>query len=414
MITFKKKLQHGEVIMIFLTHLPNFVRKVFKGLPSIWKCHHKLIFCWFIYLQAVSPNKKTVEELSRYSPARITEWRLRRLLYATYLNISLLISWFALEAIKSFPSPKDGVVYAVGDSSEKNKRSKKNPTVQKGSKGKNKPFFWGIRFVVVALCWNVYRIPVAFRIILPKNNKKYKNENKLFREIISDLILPEWAHTVIVLGDCAYGSIDNIQLIQKMDKERHENRRWFFVFSMARTWKRTNGKSIKNFVTHLPRCLFKRTWVKHIFQQGRRKTFWVFSKNMSLNHIGDVTIVLSKNRRNAGPKNTKIIVTNLPMVSARDVISVYQRRWPIEIIFKELKSGLGLGEHQVTKEEKRVENSFGIAIISYLFLLIANKEHIRPNKSWGIFQIQEKFRLKIISHQIRHSMNLEINRLKVA
>jgi hypothetical protein len=336
------------------------------------------------------------------------------LLYATYLNINLLVSWFALEAIKSFPAPEDGVVYAVGDSSEKNKRSKKNPTVQKGSKGKNKPFFWGVRFVVVALCWNVYRIPVAFRIILPKKHKNYKNENKLFREMISDLILPEWAQTVIVLGDCAYGSIDNIQLIQKMDKERHENRRWFFVFSLAITWKRTNGKSIKNFVTHLPRSLFKRTWIKHTFQQGRRKTFWIFSKDMSLNHIGDVTIVLSKNRRNVGPKNTKIIVTNLPMASARDVISVYQRRWPIEIIFKELKSGLGLGEHQVTKEEKRVENSFGIAIISYLFLLIVNKEHIRPNKPWGIFQIQEKFRLKVITHQIRHSMNLEINRLKTA
>lgn len=400
--------------MIFLTHLPDFVKIIFKGLPAIWKNHHKLIFCWFVYLQAITPNKKTIEELSRYSPARIAEWRLRRLLYATYLNIHLLISWFAEEAIKCFPPSEDGIVYVVGDSSEKSKRSKNNPTVQKGTKGKNKPFFWGIRFVVVALCWNVFRIPVAFRIILPKDHEDYKNENKLFREMISGIILPEWAHTVIVLGDSAYGSKDNMKLIQKMDKEQYENRRWFFVFSIARTWKRTDGKSIKNFVNYLPRYLFRRTWISHIFRPGRRKTFWVFSKVMALNHIGEVTVVLSKNRRNAGPKNTKIIVTNLPMVTARQVINVYQRRWPIEIIFKELKSGLGLGEHQVTKEEKRVENSIGIAIISYLFLLIANKEHIKPNQSWGIFQIQDKFRLKVILHQTRHSMNLEINKLKSA
>ena len=98
----------------------------------------------------------------------------------------------------------------------------------------------------------------------------------------------------------------------------------------------------------------KRTWLPQLTQKQRRKTFWVYGKVMNLNHIGEVTVVLSRKWRNAGPKNTKIIVTNIPNVSARQVISIYQRRWPIEIIFKELKSALGSGEHQVSKEEKRI------------------------------------------------------------
>ena len=100
-----------------------------------------MIFCWFVYSQALTPNKKTVTELSKWSPANITEWRLRRFLDATYININLLLSWFAEEAIKGFPAPSDGVIYAVGDGSHKEKRSKKNPTVQKGKKSKDKPFF---------------------------------------------------------------------------------------------------------------------------------------------------------------------------------------------------------------------------------------------------------------------------------
>jgi IS4 transposase len=96
------------------------------------------------------------------------------------------------------------------------------------------------------------------------------------------------------------------------------------------------------------------------------------------------------------------------------VISIYQRRWPIEIIFKELKSALGLGEHQVSKEEKRIINSIGIAIISYLFLLISCKEHINRGQSWGIFNLQEKFRSKVMTNQIKHSMNLEIEKLQRA
>jgi hypothetical protein len=39
-------------------------------------------------------------------------------------------------------------------------------------------------------------------------------------------------------------------------------------------------------------------------------------------------VVLSKCRRNQGPKHTKILVTNLPeTVTAREVVGVYLRRW---------------------------------------------------------------------------------------
>ena len=57
---------------------------------------------------------------------------------------------------------------------------KKNPVAQNGTKGKGNPFFRGIRFVLVALCRDVYRIPVLFRIILPKNHPEYKLKNDTF------------------------------------------------------------------------------------------------------------------------------------------------------------------------------------------------------------------------------------------
>jgi hypothetical protein len=94
---------------------------------------------WVYLYSGLTPNKKTVTELSKWSPAVITEWRLRRFLDATYINIDLILYWFA-EGQK-FSAPSDGVVYAVGDGSHKEKRSKKNPTVQKGRKSKDSHFF---------------------------------------------------------------------------------------------------------------------------------------------------------------------------------------------------------------------------------------------------------------------------------
>ena len=115
-----------------------------------------------------------------------------------------------------------------------------------------------------------------------------------------------------------------------------------------------------------------------------------------------------------GPKRTKILVTNLTELSARQVLSIYQRRWPIEILFRELKSGLGLGEHQVTKEINRIEKSIGIAIIAYLTLIRARREDIVPSKPWSIFQLKNNFTTALIYNQLQSTMQRRITRLMKA
>jgi len=398
--------------MIKISHIPFYVRYIFKGMPGIWKGRHLLIFYWLVFLQATVPGKKTLKELSHWSPFHVPEWRFRRLLKAGYWTIEIIISWFAMEVMNSFPPPKDGIIYLVGDSSHKNKRGKNNPVVQKGRESNNKPWFFGIRFVLLMAAWNVYRIPFSFKIILPKDHKEYKKENALFRQMVRNFTPPFWAGTIIVLGDAAYGSRDNIKMVK--EKNRSDNQRnWFYVFAVARTWKTENNKKIKDLITYLPKKFYKRTWITSLTGR-KRKVFWVFAKNICLRHAGDVTIVLTKKGRNTGPKKTKILVTNLPGATARQVIAIYQRRWSVEIIFKELKSALGLGQHQVTKKEERVEKSLGIAIVAYLFLLRIRKEDIQPDRPWSIFQLRNNFRIQVITNEIEHNMELEIKKIKKA
>ena len=54
----------------------------------------------------------------------------------------------------------------------------------------------------------------------------------------------------------------------------------------------------------------------------------------------------------------------------------------------ELKSGLGLGEHQVSGDKNRSEKSVGIAVLAYLFVLRVCHHEIIPGKPWSIFQMQ--------------------------
>lgn len=261
--------------------------------------------------------------------------------------------------------------------------------------------------------WDVYRIPVGFRIILPKTHLQYQKENELFREMVVEFVPPVWAKMVIVQGDAAYGSKDNMKMVQQRD-ETDQHRQWRFVFGIARTWKSEDGKSLKDLVNHLPRKHYNRTWVPRLAGENRRKTFWVYGKKMTLTHIGDVVVVLSKTGPNVSPKKTKLIVTNLTDATPRQIAAIYQRRWSIEILMKELKSGLGLGQHQVTKTQDRVEKSIGIAVLGYLFLIRACHKDILPGKSWGIFQLQNAFRLKVVINQVQHNMELRMNTLRFA
>jgi hypothetical protein len=399
--------------MIAVTYLPLFVTLLFRGMPGMWKGRHRLMLCWLIVMQALFPGRKTLEELARWTPGSIAVWRFRRVLKATYWDVHLLVTWWGEEALQTLPPPRDRTLYLVGDGSVKPKRGTKNPLAQKGRKSEHQPWFFGIRFALLIVTWDVYRLPVAFRLIRVKTHPAYQSENALFREMVGRFVPPPWAKRVIVEGDAAYGSRDNMKMVMQRDAD-DPTRRWGFVFAIARTWKTVEDKAIKDLITHLPRKYYQRTLVPRLPGAKGRKTFWTYSTRLCLRHVGDVTVVLSKKGRNVGPKQTKILVTNLDEWTPRQVVYAYQRRWPVEQINRELKTDLGLGEHQVSTEEGRIEKSCGIAVLAYLLLIHACHQEILPGKAWSVSQLQHAFRLRVITTQMEHNVKTRLAKARKA
>jgi hypothetical protein len=69
-----------------------------------------------------------------------------------------------------------------------------------------------------------------------------------------------------------------------------------------------------------------------------------------LSRIGKVRMVVSK-RPGMRWKTTVAMVTNEPGLDARQIVAIYELRWKIEVLFKELEAHLGLGDYQMLKEE---------------------------------------------------------------
>src|SRR5262247_22844 len=399
--------------MIAVTYLPLFVTILFRGMPGVWHHRHRLVLCWLLVMQALVPGRKTLAELARWTPGAITVWRLRRVLKAAYWDVHLLVAWWVAEALQTLPPPKDGTLHLVGDGSVKPKRGTQNPVAQKGRKSEHQPWFFGIRFVLLIATWDVYRLPVAFRVIRVKTHPAYQTENALFREMVGRFVPPPWAARVIVEGDAAYGSQDNMKMVMQRDAD-DPARRWGFVFAIARTLKTVEDKAIKDLVTHLPRKYYQRTLVPRLPGAKGRKTFWTYSTRLCLRHVGDVTVVLSKRGRNVGPKQTKILVTNLAELTPSQVVCIYQKRWAIELMHWELKSGLGLGEHQVSGDTNRSEKSIGIAVLAYLLVMRVCHHEIVPGKPWSLFQLQHVLRLQVMANQVEHRIKVRMAKMRRA
>jgi hypothetical protein len=113
---------------------------------------------------------------------------------------------------------------------------------------------------------------------------------------------------------------------------------------------------------------------------------------------------MSKCQHNDGPKQTKLLVTNLPeTISARQIVALSLRRWSVELLFKELTGVIGMGQHQVTKEVGRIERSIAVSIMAYLLLLRLKAHEVPADRPWSAFALQRALAWEMLDEQCTRS-----------
>lgn len=374
-----------------LTCVPATVYQVLYPFKPTFRCaqaQHFRIFCWVLVALVVEKGPGTVKSLVRWMPKRITYWAVMRMLRSALWDPYFIIREMSRVLLATLPPPEDLTLYLIGDPTIKAKRGKKYPLARKTRTNEFGPYVFGVEMVVVVAAWGRYRVPVSLGVVDPKQRG---HANRLFRQALSEFEPPWWAEQVVVLADAGCAANATFKVIVR--------RGWSFVFAIPRSRKFTDGKTLRDLINHLPKSRYRRVATRK--PTGRRVDYWVYARRAQLNGVGDVTIVLSKKRRNSGPKGVKIIVTNLERASAAGVLSMYARRWGVELVFKELKSGLHLGRMQVTKEPERVRRSLALPVIAYL-LLLRMYGHEEPRmKEFNLFRLKERFIEDVHDHEAR-------------
>jgi len=237
-------------------------------------------------------------------------------------------------------------IWLLIDDTRNGKRARKMACVKKIWDHVEKRFVRGHMVVTAAILFRGITLPWRFHLWLPKEYCKKKGckfvkMTALAAEMIAAFTPPEGLK-VGVLFDAFY----LCPAVTAACKKRGFS--WFSVASRNRNLD-CNGKQRK--IGDIGPGLLKHRGQRVRMRRARGwRWMSIAAVNGRLKKIGEVRVVFSKRPRDPW-KNMVAIVTNATEMSARAIVANYERRWAIEVLFKELKGTFGLGKYQMQKRQ---------------------------------------------------------------
>jgi SRSO17 transposase len=206
-------------------------------------------------------------------------------------------------------------------------------------------FTYGNVVVTAAVEFRGVVLPWRFQLWVPRKQagRSYRKATQIAAEFIRSFTPPPGLR-VSVLFDAFYLT----PVVVRACEDRGFF--WFSVASKNRTLRRTDRRGRPRIMDLAP-GLLKHQGHSIRLQRARGSVlFRIAVVDGRLKGIGSVRMVLRK-RPGEPTKRITAIVTNDDSLNGRKIVSIYERRWQIEELFKELRSDLGLGQYQVISRE---------------------------------------------------------------
>jgi len=289
--------------------------------------------------------------------------------------------------LRSMKPRKGEFVYLLIDDTRIVKRSTTMDDVSKLWDHSHQRFARGHMVVTVAVRFRGVTLPWRLQVWQPKAvaGRNYVKTTEIAAAMIREFQPPRGVR-VRVLFDAFY-------LCAKVTNACNScGFTWFSVASKNRKLIRERGRSgsLKSLAPGILKYSGHRVRLKR--DRGWR---WmrITSANGRLAKIGDVRVVFSKRPRDPWNK-VLAVATNELARSDRDVIEIYEKRWNIEVLFKELRSELGLGDYRM-QTRKGIRRHLHLVCLAHLVLTHHSLKSVgakarQPNSEIPLPRFQER------------------------
>lgn len=192
----------------------------------------------------------------------------------------------------------------------------------------------------------------------PEQRLHYRSKYALAREMLVELaeLLPK-GFQVYVLFDSWYASAKLIKFCRRQ--------RWHVICALKSN-RRINKKRIDQYDQLLKHKRYQRVTLNAADESRKKRTYLVRTVRGHLEEVPDeVCVLLSK--KHPGDKRPKFFACTDLSLSALQILSYYQKRWPVEIDNFYLKEALGLGDFRLQSFEA-IQKWFAVVVLALNYL----------------------------------------------
>jgi SRSO17 transposase len=374
------------------------IGKIPKKLQSFFKPIHKHFgqrpwdHFWALVMAITISHGATIEKLSKALRGSTHRTNHGEFLWRSIWDNSIVMQQIALDMLLSLFTKKDQYLFFIIDDTQNLKRAKKMDGIGKLRHHATGKYGTGHTIVKVSLYYRGVTIPWGSWLYIKKEHTaklevSFYKLTELAAEAIRNAWLPK-RFKVTVLFDAFY-LCPKVVNACKEQKWHYigvgKSNRWFTVGSV----KRKLGKYGKNVLRNGGK------WYK-ITGLRKTKEYRLAERIGSLNKLGLVKVVFSRRR---GESKHIALVTDQLNASMRTIVADYLRRWSIEMLIKDEKQHLGLGDYRVWRY-RAVVRHLHLVDIAYACLTHVG---IKAYRAQGQNKTKKVLRLEPIS-KLKDSM----------
>jgi len=342
-----------------INYLPHCSKRFFAVSRRILGAEQFAHFWRMVVLLAALEGRRSLSQIARATGERRTRQAVSHFLEEGLWDGSAILRQTAVEMLRRLGWRPGDTLYAVLDDTQQRKRGKRMDAVQKLFLHAEKVYAPAHIFVSCALVYRGVVIPYAVRLWLPQpfarqTGVPFQKLTELGAEIIAQVALPS-PGKVIALFDAYDLCPVVVQACQR--------RGWAYI-SVAKKNRNffPQGRSRdKHKLSRYGRNILRRDG-RAVQAGGKRHR--LAERVGRLSKAGEVKLVFS---RRAGDRAWVVLATNQRQWSAKTIVTHYQQRWGIEVLFKMAKQHLGLGDYQVLGY-RAIENYLRLVLFAYLLL----------------------------------------------
>jgi SRSO17 transposase len=389
------------ICMITIGKIPQKLQRFFKPVKK-QVSEHVYGYFWSMVLSICISHGCTIDRLVKALRNSTHRTKHGEFLWRSDWNESVVMQQIALDLLKSLFTKRDKHLFFIIDDTQTLKRAKKMQAVGKLHHHATGKYGMGHTILKVCLFYHGVTIPWASLLYVKQEHASrlkipFRKLTELAGQAIKDAALPEH-FKVTVLFDAFYLCPNVVNACKE--------RKWHYIGVGKSNRDFTTG-SVKRKLAQYGRNVLKNSGIWCTITGLRKtKTYRLAERIGKLNKLGTVKIVFS--RRKGERKHIALVTDNLS-ASMKTIVADYLKRWSIEMLIKDEKQHLGLGDYRV-KRYRAVVRHLHLVDCAYACLTHLGLKTQRAqgqNKSKKVLRLEPISKLKDSMRQIVWQENVQ-------